>query len=90
VTFINWYARWRYACRAADAADDKLLYRALAGDADASIQLSMSSNSDPRRRRWQDWNKPTYLGNALGTAFFLTWMALTIYGIGREVYEIFH
>jgi hypothetical protein len=67
VTFINWYARRRHekACRAADVADDKLLYRALAGDANASIQLSMSSSSDPRRTRWQNWNRTSYWQTAM-------------------------
>ena len=88
VTFINWYARRRHekACRLADIADDKLLYRALAGDVDACLELGMSSYSDPRQRRWQDWNPRTPWGNAIRAAFMLAFMALTIYGIGLQAY----
>jgi hypothetical protein len=81
MTFINWYARWRHekACRAADAADDKLLYRALEGDADASIQLSMSSYSDPRQRGWQNWNRTSYWQTAM-IGLFMIFCALQLVG----------
>jgi hypothetical protein len=51
-----------------------LLLLALAGDADASIRLGMSSYSNPRRRRWQDWNGPNYWGNAIRAVYLLTSM----------------
>jgi hypothetical protein len=72
-SFVNWYARRRHekACRMADAADDKLLYRALAGDADASIQLSMSTSSDPRRSGWRNWNRTTYWETAMVGLFVI-------------------
>jgi hypothetical protein len=88
---VHCFARRRHekACRLADAEDDKLLRLALAGDADASIQLGMSSYSDPRRRRWQDWNGPTYWGNAIRAAFLLVSMGMVIYGTCWQVYAIF-
>jgi len=70
------------ACRLADAEDDKLLRLALDGDVHASLQLGMSSYSDPRRRRWQDWNVSTYWGNAIRAAFVLMFLALVVYGMG--------
>jgi hypothetical protein len=91
VTFINWYARRRYekACRLADVADDELLYRALAGDVAACLELGMSSGSDPRQSRWQDWNSPVLWGSVIRATFLLAWMALTIYGIVWQAYCIF-
>jgi hypothetical protein len=91
MTFINWYARRRHekACRLADVADDKLLYRALAGDVAACLELGMSSPSDPRESAWQNWKGKTPLGNAIHAAFVLAFLFLTIYGIGLEVYASF-
>lgn len=81
VTFINWYARWRHkkACRVADAEDDQLLCRALAGDVDASLQLSMSSSSDPRQRGWQNWNRTSYWQTAM-IGLFMIVCALQLVG----------
>ena len=73
LTLINWYARRRHekACRLADVADDKLLYRALAGDVDACLELGMSNPSDPRRKRWQNWNRTAYWENAMVVLFVI-------------------
>jgi hypothetical protein len=73
VASINWYARRRHekACRLADVADDKLLYRALAGDIAASLELGMSNSSDPRQRRWQNWNRTAYWETAMVGLFVI-------------------
>jgi hypothetical protein len=81
VSFFHWYARSRYerACRLADAEDDKLLCRALAGDAQASVQLGRYSYSDPRRRRWEDFKYPTLWQNAV-YALCVTILVLQVAG----------
>jgi hypothetical protein len=88
---LHWFARRRHekACRLADAEDDKLLCLALAGDTHACMLLSMSCYSDPRGTRWQDWDRPTHLGNLIRAAFLLAFMAMVIYDVGWQVYAIF-
>jgi hypothetical protein len=84
---INWLARRRHerACRLANAEDDDLLCLALGGDADATIQLGMSSSLDPRRRSWESWNDRH---NPIRTIFLLVCTAMIIYGIGWQAYAI--
>ena len=55
----------------------------------ACLELGMSSYSDPRQRRWQDWNPRTHLGNLIRATFLLAFMAMVIYDIGWQVYAIF-
>lgn len=90
LTLVNWYARRRHhnACRLADVEDDKLLCLALAGDTDASIRLSTSSYSDPRRRNWQNWNPVNRIGTLIRAAFLLICFAMVIYNVGSQVYAV--
>jgi hypothetical protein len=81
VSFFHWYARNRYnrACRLADAKDDELLCRALGGDVHASIELSISRLSDPRRSRWENFRYTTLWQNAV-YAICVTLLVLQVAG----------